>query len=254
MKTFEAKSLLSASLDQLAVDQLRREEGEENGMRMRQIATDTHLPEPFVRGHVHEQATAPVHRDLVASLHAHSDAYQGQDVADAHAGTLADLERQSAALSATESMRNSVRSAHSHSLGSLFGSALEPSLESAASNASSATTQRNHAGGSSMRVVGTARGDPDDPQRIMAHPSGSDRPGALPERPRVPHLPMQDVGNPGAAIDPPAAPVVDTREIEPRLSDEQARNEMIALYDESVARGEVQLLSLIHISEPTRPY
>ena len=30
MRTFEAKSLLSASLDQLAIDQLRREEGEEN--------------------------------------------------------------------------------------------------------------------------------------------------------------------------------------------------------------------------------
>ena len=75
MKTFEAKSLLSASLDQLAVDQLRREEGEENAMRMRQIATDTHLPFGVVTHHVHEQATAPVHAGLVRSLHAQSDAH-----------------------------------------------------------------------------------------------------------------------------------------------------------------------------------
>ena len=52
MRTFEAKSLMGASLDQLAMDQLAREQGEENAMRIRQIATDTHLPVGFVEGHV----------------------------------------------------------------------------------------------------------------------------------------------------------------------------------------------------------
>ena len=68
MKTFEAKSLLSASMDQLALDQIRREEGEENAMRMRQIATDTHLPEGVVQHHVAEQAAAPGHAALVSAL------------------------------------------------------------------------------------------------------------------------------------------------------------------------------------------
>ena len=40
-----------------------------------------------------------------------------------------------------------------------------------------------------MRVVGTARGDPDDPTRVVAHTEGSERPGGMPAEPRVPHLP-----------------------------------------------------------------
>ena len=43
MRTFGAKSLLGASLDQLAIDQLRLEEGEENARRMRVVATDLHF-------------------------------------------------------------------------------------------------------------------------------------------------------------------------------------------------------------------
>ena len=74
-----------------------------------------------------------------------------------------------------------------------------------------------------MRVVGTGRGDPDDPTRVVAYPEGTERPGALPAEPHVPHLPHQDVGNPAAAVDPPVATQHDTREIAPHLSDEAAR-------------------------------
>ena len=92
-----------------------------------------------------------------------------------------------------------------------------------------------------MRVMGTARGDPDDPTRVVAHTEGTERPGALPAVPRVPHLPRQDEGRPGAAIDPPVPAQHDVREIAPHLSDELARAQMVSLYDEAAARGEVQL-------------
>ena len=42
-------------------------------MRMRQIATDTHLPEGVVQHHVAEQAAAPGHAALVSALHAHAE-------------------------------------------------------------------------------------------------------------------------------------------------------------------------------------
>ena len=96
MRTFEAKSLMGASLDQLAMDQLARQQGEENAMRIRQIATDTHLPAGFVEGHVSEQASAPAHRSLVGGLHAHADAHAAQEDADRHAASLADMARQTA--------------------------------------------------------------------------------------------------------------------------------------------------------------
>ncbi len=46
-------------MDQLAVGQLRRQGGKENALRMRQIATDTHLPAGLVADRVAEHAAAP---------------------------------------------------------------------------------------------------------------------------------------------------------------------------------------------------
>ena len=90
-------------------------------------------------------------------------------------------------------------------------------------------------------MVGTARGDPDDPTRVVAHTEGSERPGAMPAEPRVPHLPSQDVGRPHAAVDPIVPVQHETREIVPMLSDEQARQELITLFDEGAAAGAVEL-------------
>ncbi len=50
-------------------------------MRMRQIATDAHLPEGLVRGGVEEAAAAPAHRAMVGGLHAHADAHAARDAA-----------------------------------------------------------------------------------------------------------------------------------------------------------------------------
>ena len=233
MKTFEAKSLLSAAMDQLAVDQLRREEGEENAMRMRQIATDTHLPFGVVTHHVHEQATAPVHAGLVRSLHAQSDAHHAGQSQAAHAATLGGLAAQTAHVAKTESMRSAVASLARPS---------EVGTRSVSSDASIPDALSNHSGSGSMRIVGTGRGDPDDPTRMVVHSSGSEAPGALPEPARVPHLSMQDVGRPAAAIDPPAAVQHDTRVIDPEMSDEQAQDEMINHYDAAAERGEPLLL------------
>ena len=233
MKTFEAKSLLSAAMDQLAVDQLRREEGEENAMRMRQIATDTHLPFGVVTHHVHEQATAPVHAGLVRSLHAQSDAHHAGQSQAAHAATLGGLAAQTAHVAKTESMRSAVASLARPS---------EVGTRSVSSDAPIPDALSNHSGSGSMRVVGTARGDPDDPTRLVVHSSGSEAPGALPEPARAPHMSMQDVGRPAAAIDPPAAVHHDTRVIDPVMSDEQAQDEMINHYDAAAERGEPQLL------------
>ena len=257
MRTFQAKSLLSAALDQLAVDQLRREEGEENGMRIRQIATDTHLPFGLVAHHVHQHAAASAHAGLVGSLHSHVDAHHAGIVHEAHAATLADLAGQASHVSRTESVREAIAGLAGHQPISMdealrratvsdAGTDRQRVIDSDAGSVgghSNASTQRNHAGGSSMRVVGTARGDPDDPLRMVAFPSGTDRPGTLPEPPIEPHLPSQDVGRPAAAVDPPVRPVVETREMVPFLSDEQARQEMIQRYDQAAARGEITLLN-----------
>ena len=48
-RTYEAKSLLSAAIDQLAMDQMRAEQANENAARMEAIARDTHLPTPIDR-------------------------------------------------------------------------------------------------------------------------------------------------------------------------------------------------------------
>ena len=106
MRTFEAKSLLSASMDQLALDQIRREEGEENAMRMRQIATDTHLPEGVVHHHVAEQSAAPGHAAFVSALHAHADARARGELAAGQAHALRHMERQAAQLERAESIRD----------------------------------------------------------------------------------------------------------------------------------------------------
>ena len=235
MKTFEAKSLLSAAMDQLAVDQLRREEGEENGMRIRQIATDTHLPLGFVTHHVHEQATAPVHADLVGSLHTQSDAHHAGRTQAAHAATLDGLAAQAAHAARTESMRSAVASLARPPSGfaSIYGTG------SVDSDTSIPDALSNFSGSGSMRVVGIPH-DPDDRTRIVAHSSGSDRPGALPEEPRAPHMPMQDVGRP--ILDPQTAPVHPQRVIGPQLSDEQAQEEMLQFYDASAEMGDEMLL------------
>ena len=42
MRTFQPKSLMSAALDQLSIDQLRVAQGMDNALRIAQIARDTH--------------------------------------------------------------------------------------------------------------------------------------------------------------------------------------------------------------------
>ena len=109
MRTFEANNLVGSALDELAVDQLRREEGEENAMRMRQIATDAHLPGGVVRGHVAEAAAAPAHRALVGDLHAHADAHAARDAAARHAAALDHMARQMQQVARAESIATTIR-------------------------------------------------------------------------------------------------------------------------------------------------
>ena len=84
-------------------------------------------------------------------------------------------------------------------------------------------------------MVGTARGDPDDPTRVVAHTEGSERPGAMPAEPRVLHLPSQDVGRPGAAVDPIVPVQHDTRAIAPM--DKGAAAGSVELRDPAVREG-----------------
>ena len=74
MRTFQAKSLLGASLDQIQIDQLRVEQGKENALRMQQISTETHIPRHIVDGHVAEIASSDSQRESISRLGAHSDA------------------------------------------------------------------------------------------------------------------------------------------------------------------------------------
>ena len=74
METFQEKSLMGAALDQIAVDQMKVEQGNENAMRIAQIARDTHLHPTHVHYHVSQAAAAPGTAEAVASLGAHSDA------------------------------------------------------------------------------------------------------------------------------------------------------------------------------------
>ena len=46
---------------------------------------------------------------------------------------------------------------------------------STATAGSACTSTGAHAGGSAMRVIGTSRGDPDDPTRIVAYVDGDER-------------------------------------------------------------------------------
>ena len=68
MRTYEAKSLLSAAIDQLAMDQMRNEQANENAARMEGIARDTHLPTSIVEHHVRSQGRASVHAGLVRDV------------------------------------------------------------------------------------------------------------------------------------------------------------------------------------------
>ena len=58
METFQAKSLMGAALDQIAIDQMKMEQGNENAMRIAQIARDTHLHPTHVHYHVSQAAAA----------------------------------------------------------------------------------------------------------------------------------------------------------------------------------------------------
>ena len=74
MRTFQAKSLLGASLDLIQLDQLRVEQGKENAMRMDQIATETHTHRTVLDQHVGQMAAAPAHSAAVGGLAPHSEA------------------------------------------------------------------------------------------------------------------------------------------------------------------------------------
>ena len=120
MRTFQAKSLMGAALDQIAMDQMRVQQGKENAMRISQIAEDTHLPYGLVHRHVEGQAAAPAHRAAVAGLEPHSEAaaseHQAKHRDDAHAS----MQGEATAAAAAEHQRDAIGAMDRGDVG-LFG-------------------------------------------------------------------------------------------------------------------------------------
>ena len=84
METFQAESLLSAALDQLAIDQMRQAQSNENAARIEAIARDTHVPTTLVEAHVRGHAAAQPVAQLVQGLGAHTAAHAAREREAAH--------------------------------------------------------------------------------------------------------------------------------------------------------------------------
>ena len=125
MRTFQAKSLLGASLDQIQMDQLRIEQGKENALRMDQIARNIHAPVSHVHCHVQQMAAAPQHRAAVGALGGHSDQAVARKSAATQADALDELRREAEAADAAQTATEAIR-AQERSAEDLFGAITEP--------------------------------------------------------------------------------------------------------------------------------
>ena len=109
METFQAKSLMGAALDQIAIDQMKMEQGNENAMRIAQIARDTHLHPTHVHYHVSQAAAAPGTAAAVAGLGVHSDAAAAGVDARARHDAHMEAERQVRERERADQHRESIR-------------------------------------------------------------------------------------------------------------------------------------------------
>ena len=94
-----------------------------------------------------------------------------------------------------------------------------------------------------MRVLATD--DPTIPRRVAVQVGdGATRPGGHEGEPRELHREGQDMGRPDAGINPIVPAQLETREIAPpprEVTNEEAENAMITLYDQATAAGAIEL-------------